>query len=339
MAKKILVVSEKSQDPTAIHKSFVDGFISNGCKTELFLSPTYPALIQKLSGKLSFVKSILQKQTGNLLRKQANLSSFDAIFILKGSFIDAESIKDIKSQFTHLKILCFNPDSPFNKRVSPNSCREIIPFCDTFFFWSEAGLQNILNSGAKKAVHLPFAKDSRLIYPIVSPEGFKYDVSFIGNGDKERKVQLKLYAAAMVRSAPDINIDIFGAKWNTSNFNVNVHVHGAQNGNNFLKTIGQSRININLLRLQNKNSTNMRTFEIPGAGGFMLHEASEEAQSIFLPDKEAAYFSNSEEFVDKIKFYIKKETSRQQIAQAGYQKTCLYDCSYQQRAATIINTI
>jgi spore maturation protein CgeB len=336
MIKNILVVSEESQEYTAIHQSFVDGFVSNGCKTEVFLAPTYPTLIQKLSGKIAFLKAYQQKQNGKLLKRYTNLGLFDAIFVLKGSFISAESLQEIKAQYPEVKLLCFNPDSPFNKRVSPKSCRDIIPYCDGYYYWSKAGLESILNEGAKKAVYLPFATDTKRIYPVKSTEGYKYEVSFVGQGDKERNEQIDLYATYMFKHCPSAMINLFGIKWKVTN--ENICIHPEQVGVDFLKTIYQSKININLLRLQNKNSINMRTFEIPGAGGFMLHEISEEAKELFIEDKEAVYFSTEEEFFEKVDFYLKNESLRQKIALKGYEKAKSYNYSYQQRAATIINT-
>jgi spore maturation protein CgeB len=83
----------------------------------------------------------------------------------------------------------------------------------------------------------------------------------------------------------------------------------------------------------------MRTFEIPGAGGFMMHESSNEAQEIFLPDREAVYFSNPGEFAEKAQFYLKNVSLRQKIAEVGYKKATSFDCSYQQRVMTIVNTL
>ncbi len=64
----------------------------------------------------------------------------------------------------------------------------------------------------------------------------------------------------------------------------------------------------------------MRTFEIPAAGGFMLHEYSEEAADFFKEGIEAEFFRDAAECADKIKYYFKDDNLRNKIARAGYEK-------------------
>jgi spore maturation protein CgeB len=50
-----------------------------------------------------------------------------------------------------------------------------------------------------------------------------------------------------------------------------------------------SRLCINILRLQNEGSHNMRTFETPGSGGLSFSQFSDE-QNGFFPEDEAALY-------------------------------------------------
>jgi spore maturation protein CgeB len=97
-----------------------------------------------------------------------------------------------------------------------------------------------------------------------------------------------------------------------------------------------SKVNLNILRLQNKGSHNMRTFEIPACGGFMLHERSEEALELFEEGKEAEYYGSIEEFKDKINFYLNNGDSRMKIAKAGYERCIKSGYSYSDRANRIL---
>ena len=63
---------------------------------------------------------------------------------------------------------------------------------------------------------------------------------------------------------------------------------------------------MNVLRLQNKGSHNMRTFEIPASGGFMLQERSNEVLEFFEEGKEIECFSSVKELKDKINFSDEK---------------------------------
>jgi spore maturation protein CgeB len=78
-----------------------------------------------------------------------------------------------------------------------------------------------------------------------------------------------------------------------------------------------SAINLNVLRMQNKNACNMRTFEIPGCGGFMLHERSSELPGLFRPGIECDDFGTADELRRKIDYYLSHAEERARIASAG----------------------
>jgi spore maturation protein CgeB len=54
----------------------------------------------------------------------------------------------------------------------------------------------------------------------------------------------------------------------------------------------------------------------------MLTERTEEHIQSFEEDKEAGFFSSAEELVKKVRFYLKNNTLREQIATAGRER-CL----------------
>ena len=60
-----------------------------------------------------------------------------------------------------------------------------------------------------------------------------------------------------------------------------------------------------------------RTFEIPACGGFLLAERSEMHNKLFIEDKEAVFFSDKEELVEKVKFYLNNDEKRNLISING----------------------
>ncbi|MCG8403893.1 MAG: glycosyltransferase [Phycisphaerales bacterium] len=54
----------------------------------------------------------------------------------------------------------------------------------------------------------------------------------------------------------------------------------------------------------------------------MLADRTEDHLASFEEDKEAVFFSSTEEMVDKAKYYLKNDEARERIAQAGYRR-CL----------------
>lgn len=331
---RILIVCESSKEYTAIHKSFFNGFVENGCEVELFEAPLYPYIIQKISGKVNYLHKLRQEKNGFLLKKTIQKEAFNLIFVLKGNYLSLDLLKELKNE--NIKILTFNPDDPFNTRVSIDICREIIPISDLYFTWSKNIVSKIKEQYSCDSIYLPFALDKQLIYP-VKVNFQKYDVSFIGNGDNERESFLQNVSNSLENYQEKYLLHTFGENWHVTS--PIIKFHKKQTGLNLLKTISESKINLNLLRKQNKNSTNMRTFEIPGAGGFMMHEVSEEAMDIFKPNVDAVYFDSGEDLVSKIDFYLKHENQRKKITASGFEKANLMKNSYKERARTIINAI
>lgn len=65
---------------------------------------------------------------------------------------------------------------------------------------------------------------------------------------------------------------------------------------------------------------NLRDFEVPTAGSFLLTQSNKEISSFFEVGSEIETFSNEWELVDKSKFYLKKTESVLKIAYAGNQR-------------------
>jgi len=108
-------------------------------------------------------------------------------------------------------------------------------------------------------------------------------------------------------------------------------------GEEFSKVCNSAKIVLNVIRKQNGSAHNMRTFEVPACGGFLLSVRTDEAKSFFEEGKEAAYFGSPEELKEKISFYLKNEELRAKTAKAGYKKLISSGYAYADRAKEIIN--
>jgi spore maturation protein CgeB len=285
---------------------------------------SYSNNINRVINKLPLLqKTNIKKQNENL-KKVVAKEHFDFLFAMKGTDVHASTLKAIKTSNPGLKLICFNPDDPFNRASSNDDIVSTIPLYDFYCIWTRLLNDQLKKAGAKEIIYLPFGIDSEIIYPVNADNEF--DISFIGNGDTERHQLIKSLNDEVVKRGLDYKIHIFGSNW--PNLGSQTVIHDQQNGLDLLKTIASSKINLNLLRKQNKNSINMRTFEIPAANGFMLHEISKEAETFFDADKEVVYFNSTEDLVDKCERYLKEEVLREDIKRNSQKKMKSNDYSY-----------
>ena len=97
-------------------------------------------------------------------------------------------------------------------------------------------------------------------------------------------------------------------------------VFGPVNGEDPYKIYASSKLNLNLTLRTIETAVPQRVFDIMSVGGTVISNYQEEAEELFVPDKEIILFESSEEFVDKAKFYLNHSSLRSKIGLAGYAK-------------------
>jgi len=73
-----------------------------------------------------------------------------------------------------------------------------------------------------------------------------------------------------------------------------------------------------------------RNFEIPGCRGFLISGYADNLSDYYEINKEVVCYKNSDDLINKIKYYLKNEKEREQIAQAGYERT-IQEHTYERR--------
>jgi spore maturation protein CgeB len=260
----------------------------------------------------------------------------DLILIFKGWLWQPRTLRALKTALPQMVLMNYNPDSPFNRELHGNAnnwIRKSIPIFDAYFIWSRELVKKIKEYGARRSEYLACGYDPELHSPVfVTPaeaEHFGSDVAFVGSWDKERE--------DWIRALLDYKIRIWGNSWEKAAPDVRAVWTGtAAVGEDFSKVCAASKIILDFLRLQNRSSHNMKTFEIPAAKGFMLSERSAEQQGLFEEGKEAAYFTGKAELRQKIDHYLPLAEERQKIANAGYTRLVAGKNSYTDRCQRIL---
>ncbi len=323
--KKILLVSEFSNKETQyFYADSFFKFISRNKKYHITkFNTNKPNWLRNFHAKIASILNIFfEFYLSGLLIIEVEKIKPDVIFLLKAEQINFRAIRYFYSQ--NIRIFNFYPDSPFsfhNGNSNSNILRSL-PFYETFFCWNERFNYSLQTAGARSVKYLPFFADQELFYPEKIEQ--KYDISFVGAWDEKRELLLNLVAQKFADKA----IFIAGPNWQnaTSEALKPFICHKSLTQAEMRTVFCQTKINLNILKEQNKDSINMRTFEIPSCGAFMLNEDSIDQKSYFEPHVEAEYF-NEQNLTEKIIFYLKNDNERSKIAKQGFEKNIKYSLS------------
>ena len=156
----------------------------------------------------------------------------------------------------------------------------------------------------------------------------RYDVSFVGS--------MYGYRAEWIRAlrASGIPVSCFG--------------HGTENGVVDAAAIPEiyrtSRVSLNFSGAgqnpggvggSDSRQIKARTFEVPGAGGFLLTEAAPELERYFTIGSEIATFCSPNELVERVRHYLSRPDERDAIARAGHARA-VAEHTYERRISEIL---
>ena len=83
----------------------------------------------------------------------------------------------------------------------------------------------------------------------------------------------------------------------------------------------QSVISLNFANSKGTNQIKARTFEVPGAGGFLLTESAPRLDLFYRIGEEIDTFNSSDELAEKIQFYLNRPSVRDSMAEAAFART------------------
>jgi spore maturation protein CgeB len=257
----------------------------------------------------------LAKLANQKLVEMANQFQPDLTLVISPLLLHPDSILAIKK---YGSIFVFFTDNPIDvHHTHTNSwVQRGFPLWDTALIWSQELGDRLLDNGVKKAFFHPFCSDLEYHFPKrqTSPA---YDVAFIGNWDASRKREKYLKAIA------DYRLGLWGSKyWNTHCQEPALKglCQGECSYQEIPEILGSAKMGLNILRPQNEQGHNIRTYEITATGTLMLSERNNGLLRLFTEDKEAVYFSSPDELRQKVEYLLQNPALIKSIAEAGYRK-------------------
>ncbi len=142
-----------------------------------------------------------------------------------------------------------------------------------------------------------------------------YDVSFVGQKHGIRDTVVNQITAA------GIELHLFGHFWDG-----HPNWHGRPGADEMNLIFNQSKINLNFRwasRNPNWALVNGRSFELPGAGAFMIatqHNETNEFNELFVSGEEFAECHLVDDMIKSIRYYLEHDDARERMADAAYQR-------------------
>lgn len=326
---KILLVG--SDKVYAIENNFVK-YLSQLAETRLFPAQTifYDHYNHDIFNKISYrlgISPILRK-INHRLKEEILAFRPDIIWAFKGMEIFPSTWEWVREQ--KILLVNYNPDNPFifsgkgsgNKNVTGS-----IGLFDLHFTYNYSIRDEIEKKYRLSVAYLPFGFEiSAGDYAAVHCQEEIVKLCFLGNPDGSRALFIRQMADA------GIQMDVYGNDWKKFVDHPNVRINKPVYGLDFWRTLFRYRVQLNLMRVHNQDSHNMRSFEVPGVGGILLAPSTPEHELFFTEGKEAFFYHDVREAVDKTRYLLGLSTAAAgEIRMAARQRSITSHYSYRDR--------
>lgn len=292
-----------------------------GVETELFVWKKYldampSTFFRKVENKIS--RGFCVDKINRDLVRLCEEKKYDIVFFYTCRLIYPKTVKAVKEMGSYVAV--YNNDDPFADYY-PNffwrHYRNSIKYSDICYVYREKNIEQCKACGAGKVEQLRsyYIKERNYYIPDEENDIDVPEVLFIGHYEKDERQE---YIKALLDE--QITVGIPRYRW--ENFEPEnpylVKLDDTQRLYN--QMLNKAKIAIVFLSKINNDTYTRRCFEIPAIKAFMFAPYTEDLANMFEEDKEVVFYRDKDEFVSKIKKYLKDDALREQIAQAGYER-------------------
>lgn len=335
---KILLIG--SNNNWSIERIYKRELESLGHQVELldvqnqFYDYYYKSLFHKLIYRIG-ISGILSKINKGVL-SQVSSKHYEIIWVFKGMELFPDTLRVLKSKTN--KLINYNPDNPFifsGKGSGNSNVTNGISLYDlhlTYDAWVKEKIEREYNIQTEL---LPFGFDEEAI----SDEELNAidevnAVCFLGNPDK--------YRASIIQKLVDqqIEVHLYGNDWQKFVNHRCAIIHQPVYGQGLYKTLRKYRVQLNIMRAHNLNSHNMRSIEIPGAGGVMLAPKTADHLSFFKLGEEIFVYAGTENLISETQRLLNLDKSEVEQIRKSARRKVLKEFTYKvqtQRILSIVN--
>lgn len=332
---RILIIG--SENPNALETYYRSAWEKMGHEVEVYpirdkwKRQIHDRVVNRLGYRI-FPDLFAGKTNGELMQFLGS-RKFDITLVFKGMELKPETVRGLHEYTDCLAM--YNPDHPFiySGRGSGNHWMTAsMGQYDIYFTYTEE-IQHALEKAGIKSGVIPFGHaldevDFEEIRDV--PEIRK--VCFVGSGDHLRADFLN---RLMEEKLP---IVVYGGGWKNW-LSPEVEKHDAVTGIDFWRVMRQYRIQLNIMRPHNLHSHNMRTFEIPAAGGMQLAPRTRDHELFFTEDKEILLYEDAADCIEKCRLWLEKDDGVDQLRRKARERSLSSGYSYSDRAREMMEQL
>ncbi len=332
---KILIVADWHGEIYA--QAFYDGFKSLGYETfkfswkEYFYHYQYANRYETDNNRLKsfyykaqnkfLVGPTLWKINSDLVRKCKEIEP-DLVFIYRGTHIYPSTIETVKKLGS--KVFGYNNDDPFSSEYKGYEWRHYkasIPLYDWIFSYRWKNIEDYKALGYERVSLLRsyYLKSNNYHIENLPKDDYKCDVVFIGHFEDDRRDE-----AIKLLIENGIDVKLYGTEWENSkyyDFFINYQGEIKPIYKEYNLALNSAKIALVFLSKLNNDTYTRRCFEIPVTKTMMMAEYTEDlAKNLFEEGREAEYFRDKEELLQKVQYYLKDEKKLQEIGNSGYKR-------------------
>ncbi len=314
-----------------------------GCLIEVIDEFYYVSLqTKKRSTKVleRLIRPLQENEFNDAIKSRIVTFRPDVLLVYKGVFVQPATLQFARDR--KCQLVLFYPDVSMTAHGA--NIPACIPMYDRIFTTKTFGIRDMEDKyGVRTAVFIPHGFDPDIHRPLkIGDEEraiFGCDASFIGTWSAKKEK----YLAHLKAKLPQLDLKIWGDQWGKITSEVlRPCIQGKPVvGDLYALAIQCSTVNLGILSEQVSGASSgdlitSRTFHIPAASGFLLHERNEESVLYFREGEEAAFFETPEEMAQQVAHYLSDATSRERLRLAGHQRA-LREHSLDARAAFMLD--
>lgn len=276
---------------------------------------------------------IVDRVNHDLVDKVAQIRP-DIVFVYRGILIYPKTLQRIKQVSPATILIGYNNDDPFSPLYPKWKWRHFlagIPCYDLLLAYRTHNLEEFRRAGAKRVEVLRSWFIPEVNRPVqlsrTDREKYECDVVFIGHYENDGRLAC---LEEIVRRGWKLKIFGHDYGWHRHILRSDVlRSHYPLTtlwGEEYNKAICGAKVALCFFSKLNRDTYTRRCFEIPAAGTLLLSEFSADLAGLFIGGKEADYFGNVQEMVEKLEIYLNNDELRRQVAQAGHRR--VYDAGH-----------